>query len=139
MDCSQELNILSQNGLGSSRSTAAKLAKESGARVIVLDYRLAPQHAFPSQILDLFVLYLSLLYPPAGSLHEAVPATSITVTGESAGGCIAFGFLQLLLNVPDQAVQFHETEAQLYMPAGFATVSTQGDQALCLPSWKENQ
>lgn len=37
----------SQNGIGTARPTACKLAKESGARVLVIDYRLAPSPPFP--------------------------------------------------------------------------------------------
>lgn len=105
---------------------------------MVLDYRLAPQHAFPTQIFDLLILYLTLIYPPAGALHEPVPVESIVIAGESAGACISLGFLQLLLFLKGQDIQFHGKRVRVPLPAGVTTVSNQGDQALCLPSWKTN-
>ena len=45
-------------------------------------YRLAPQHPFPSALLDALVSYFTLLYPPPGSIHEAVPASDIVFGGD---------------------------------------------------------
>ncbi|KAF2112616.1 Alpha/Beta hydrolase protein [Lophiotrema nucula] len=128
------------NGLGSSRPTAAKLSKESGGRVIALDYRLAPQTAFPNQILDLLHLYLSLLHPPPGAFHDAVPSSSIVLAGESSGACIVLGLLQVLLQLRLQTITFHgQTFAPIPMPAGTTVLSPQADLALCLPSWNTNR
>lgn len=62
-------------------------------------YRLAPQNPFPAALLDTFVAYLYLLYPPAGALHKPVPASKIAIAGDSAGGGLAFAILQLLLHL----------------------------------------
>lgn len=133
----------SQNGFGTSRPTAAKLAKESGGRVIVLDYRLAPQSAFPSQILDLFVLYLSLLHPPSGALHVPVAASQIVLAGESCGANIVICFMQLLLHLQRQeslrTISFNSERVPIVSPAGVATVSLMGEQALTLPTWNSNR
>ncbi|KAL9105572.1 MAG: hypothetical protein Q9227_009273 [Pyrenula ochraceoflavens] len=129
------------NGLGTSRPTAAKLAKETGYRVLVLDYRLAPQSAFPSQILDLFILYLSLLSPPPGSYHRPIPASSIVIAAESAGACISLSFLQVLLQIQqqNQQIRFHGRTVDIRNPAGILMVSCVGEQSLALPSWTTNK
>lgn len=62
-------------------------------------YRLAPQNPFPAALLDTFAAYLYLLYPPVGALHAPIPASKICIAGDSAGGGLAFAFLQLLLHL----------------------------------------
>lgn len=54
------------------RIPCSRLAKDTNGRVCSVRYRLAPQTAFPGQLLDALMVYLSLLYPPPGSMHEAV-------------------------------------------------------------------
>lgn len=61
-----------------------------------MSYRLSPQHMFPAALLDLLVVYLSLLYPTETSRHAAFPATSICICGDSSGTNIALAFLQLI-------------------------------------------
>ncbi|KAK1088897.1 hypothetical protein LTR33_000328 [Friedmanniomyces endolithicus] len=81
------------------RQLTSRLAKETHGRVCSVKYRLAPQAAFPSQLIDALMMYLSLLYPPPGSMHEAVLAKEILFAGDSAGGNIVFALLQLLLQL----------------------------------------
>ncbi|KAL9625195.1 MAG: hypothetical protein Q9160_000597 [Pyrenula sp. 1 TL-2023] len=128
------------NGLGTSRPTAARLAKESGCRVLVLDYRLSPRSAFPAQILDLFILYLSLLSPPAGSYHSRIPASSIVIAAESAGASISLAFIQVLLYAKRQSttLQFNGHRVGISNPAGVALLSCAGEHSQALPSWTIN-
>ena len=137
----------SQNGLGNSRSNAAKLAKATGSRVVVVDYRLAPQSAFPAQLLDILVLYLQLLNPGPNCFHGPLPASSIILAGESVGGNLALAFTQLLLTVrrlqqdPDNSLPSTLTPdgATMFpLPAGVTTVSALTDYTLSLPSWQRN-
>jgi acetyl esterase/lipase len=108
--------------------------------VISLDYRLAPQSAFPSQILDLLHLYLSLLRPPPGAFHGPVPSSSIVLAGESSGACIILGLLQVLLQLRSQTITFHgQVFAPVPMPAGATVLSPHADLGLCLPSWNVNR
>lgn len=65
----------------------------------MLRYRLAPQNPFPAALLDAFIAYLYLLYPPPGALHKPIPASKITIAGDSAGGGLTFSLLQLLLHL----------------------------------------
>ncbi|KAH0136579.1 hypothetical protein KCU82_g18730, partial [Aureobasidium melanogenum] len=64
-------------GFGTHRLQVSKLAKACNGRAFNVAYRLAPQAAFPSQLLDALNAYLYLLYPPPGSLHEPVSASDI--------------------------------------------------------------
>lgn len=57
--------------------TIARLAKASGARVLAIDYRLAPEHPFPAGIDDALSAYRAL----RASGHDR-----IVIAGDSAGG-----------------------------------------------------
>lgn len=62
-----------------------------GLNVFAPDYRLAPEHPFPAAVEDVVAAYRGLV---AGG----IPATAITVAGDSAGGGLA---LALLLSLRD--------------------------------------
>ena len=64
------------------RGLAKRLAKATGGRVYSVRYRLAPQHPFPAALLDALVSYFTLLYPPPGSIHEAVSSRDIVFGGD---------------------------------------------------------
>lgn len=126
------------------RTLCSRLAKESGGRVCSVRYRLAPQTAFPGQLLDALMTYLSLIYPPEGSMHDAVPANHIVFGGDSAGGNLTFALLQLLLQMhrasPSQAptVQFHGRQVLVPLPAGVSANSGWFDITRCMPSIATN-
>ncbi len=68
--------------VGSFRShadLAARICKESGARVLVPEYRLAPEHPFPAQLEDSVRVYRALL-------AMGISPSRIVVAGDSAGG-----------------------------------------------------
>lgn len=127
------------------RAITSRLAKECNGRVCSVRYRLAPQAAFPSQLLDALMVYLSLLYPPPGSLHEAVPASNIVLAGDSAGANLVFALLQLLLqlkrtspnNEPPQ-VYFHGTQVTVPLPAAATAAAGWFDISRALPSITAN-
>ncbi|KAF7197562.1 Acetyl-hydrolase [Pseudocercospora fuligena] len=124
------------------RALTSRLAKESHGRVCSVRYRLAPQTAFPGQLLDALQSYLSLLYPPANSLHEAVPADKIVFAGDSAGGNLAFALLQLLLQLhrsnPAPTIRFHGRDVLVPLPAGCSANSGWFDIARAMPSITSN-
>jgi acetyl esterase/lipase len=64
------------------RALTKRLAKLTGGRVYSVRYRLAPQGPFPAALLDALVSYFTLLYPPPGSIHEAVSPKDIVFGGD---------------------------------------------------------
>ncbi len=63
----------------SHRPITWRLAKQTGVAVYAIDYRLAPEHRYPAQLDDCTRAYDALL-------EKGVPAQSIVVAGDSAGG-----------------------------------------------------
>ena len=118
------------------RPLCSRLAKETYGRVCNVRYRLAPQTAFPGQLLDALLVYLSLLYPQPGSMHELIPAKNIVIAGDSAGGNIAFALLQLLLylNRNSKKVVFHGRSVEVPLPAGSTANSGWFDISRSMPS-----
>ncbi|KAJ8604266.1 hypothetical protein MRB53_041864 [Persea americana] len=125
---------------GSHRPTAETLARLTGGRTFSIDYRLAPQHPFPAAILDCLVAYLSILFPPPGSLHSAVKAENIVFKGDSAGANLVLAVLQFLLhhnrNPPSKPLLFHGQALPhpIPMPCLMALNSLYGDVSRSLPS-----
>lgn len=71
------------------RALAARIAEASGARALVIDYRLAPEHAHPAAVEDATAAYRWLLE------EGADPARTI-VAGDSAGGGLTIAALVAL-------------------------------------------
>jgi acetyl esterase/lipase len=90
------------------RPLTAELARVSGARVLALEYRQAPQHPYPAWLDDSVAAYQFLL-------KEGVKPEHIVIAGDSAGGNLA---LVTLLRL---------RELQLPLPAG----------AICLSPWTD--
>lgn len=124
------------------RALCSRLAKETGGKVCSVRYRLAPQAAFPSQLLDALMVYLSLLYPPPGSMHEAIPAEKIVLGGDSAGGNLVFALLQFLLYLHRQSknptLRFHGKDVAVPLPAGASANSGWFDITRSMPSIANN-
>ena len=101
--------------------------------------RLAPQNPFPAALLDIFQAYLSLLSPPPGSPHQAVPPSSIVVAADSSGTCLALSLLQVLLHlVRDKTtVRFHGNIIKPSIPAGAALISVAADLTNSFPSYEK--
>jgi epsilon-lactone hydrolase len=96
-----------------------RLARAADARVLAIDYRLAPEHPFPAALDDAAAAYRWLLARCAGS-------RSLAVIGDSAGGGLA---LALLLRLRDEGMD---------LPAAAAAVSPWTDLALTGASLRRN-
>jgi acetyl esterase/lipase len=108
-------------------------------------YRLAPQNPFPAALLDAFTSYLSLIYPPEGAPHGAVPASNIIFSGDSAGGNLALALLQLLLILHRSAgkgqvpkIDFNGKLVDIPLPGGAAVDSPWLDITRSMPSIHAN-
>lgn len=73
-------------GLDSHRGLAWRLAKACDSEVLVVDYRLAPEHLFPAAVEDALASYQWLL-------AQGVAAERLVVAGDSAGGGLAVALM----------------------------------------------
>ncbi|KAG0649820.1 AB hydrolase superfamily [Hyphodiscus hymeniophilus] len=124
----------------SHRPSTKKLAKLTKGRVFSVRYRLAPKNPFPAAVLDALVAYFTLLYPPAGSFHEAIDPKHIVLAGDSAGGNLCLALLQTLLELRRQSlkIRWNGEEREVPMPAGAALCSPWTDVTHSSPSCSQN-
>ena len=90
--------------------------------LVVLDYRLAPEHPFPAAVDDAVNTYLWLISPEGGN----VPPSSVAIMGDSAGGGLT---MATLLSLRDRG---------LPLPACAVGMSPWVDLLISYPSWKTN-
>ena len=69
-------------------SLCRQLARRSGAAVIALDYRLAPEHRFPTAVDDCWAALRALAQPETAA-RLGLDTTRLAVGGDSAGGTLA--------------------------------------------------
>jgi acetyl esterase/lipase len=97
----------------------ARLARTLGARVLLVDYRLAPEHPFPAGVDDCLATYRWLL-------TQGVSPHDIVIAGDSAGANLA---LVTLLGAKAQG---------LPLPACAFVISPPVDLTLSSPSFADN-
>jgi acetyl esterase/lipase len=90
------------------RPLASELASRMKARVLIPDYRLAPENQYPAALEDAVSTYRWLL-------DQGIPAESIALAGDSCGGGLAVATLVAI------------RDAGLPMPAGAAVFSAWAD------------
>ena len=80
------------------RELVYRIARASGARVLSLDYRLAPENPFPAAVDDALSAYSWLL-------NTGIDPARISIMGDSAGGGLTLVLLQKIrdLNLPSPA------------------------------------
>lgn len=93
------------------RAMVAKIAKDSGISILLLQHRLAPEHPYPAALDDMLAGYGWLL-------EQGISPENIMIVGESAGGGLA---LATLLAIRDKG---------LPLPAGGVALSPWTDLAL---------
>ncbi|KAL6886704.1 alpha/beta hydrolase fold domain-containing protein [Trichoderma longibrachiatum] len=120
------------------RHVVKRLAKLTGGRCYSVRYRLAPQHPFPSALLDALVSYFTLLYPPPDAYHEAVKPYHVVFAGDSAGGNLALALLQLIrqLRRRNTRIQWYGESRTVPLPAGVSCASPWLDITHSSPSWQ---
>lgn len=99
------------------RALVAKLVASSGIRLLLFEYRLAPEHPFPAALEDSLTAYRWLL-------RQIQPTTCIIFAGESAGGGLILGTLLALKDLIAQG------ETGLPMPVACISISPNTDMAL---------
>jgi monoterpene epsilon-lactone hydrolase len=90
---------------------ASQIGRRTDAKVISVDYRLAPEHPYPAAVDDALAAYEALL-------HDGIAPSDIVVAGESAGGGLA---IATLVNARDHG---------LPLPAGAFVMSPMTDLTL---------
>jgi acetyl esterase/lipase len=104
----------------SHRPVIGRLVEASGVRAFSVKYRLAPECFFPAAVRDGIDAY-------RGLLAKGVPAYSIILAGDEAGGGLAF------------AVSLAVRNAGLEMPGGVVGLSPWADLSLSGPSMLSNR
>ena len=97
----------------------SNIALAAKARVLAIDYRLAPEHLFPAAVEDALAAYRWLL-------NESVLPRQIVVAGDSAGGGLTLSLILLL------------REKGLPLPAAAVCLSPWTDLTCSGKSWTTN-
>lgn len=104
----------------SHRGLVAKLVEASGVSAFAARYRLAPENPFPAAVRDGLDAYRALI-------AKGIPAGSILLAGDEAGGGLAF------------SVALAARNAGLDRPGGVAALSPWADLSLSGPSILSNR
>lgn len=102
------------------RRLAADLSRVTKMRVLVPDYRLAPEHPFPAAVEDALLAYGWLL-------GQGITEENIVVGGDSAGGGLALSMLLAL------------REAKARLPRGAVLLAPWTDLTASSPSYKASR
>ncbi len=106
--------------IGTYRELVSRIGRVSKARVLILDYRLAPEHPFPAAVEDAMTAYHWLL------AVEGIKPEHIVIAGDSAGGGLTLACLVKL------------RDAGIALPAGAVCLSPATDLALTGESIRKN-
>ncbi|KAJ3177519.1 hypothetical protein HK101_010217 [Irineochytrium annulatum] len=128
------------------RHLTGRIASETGCRLFVPNYRLAPEAPFPAAIHDAFAAYLYLINPNHPTFqssdspiethhhHEPYLPEDVILMGDSAGG----GLCMALLNYLKDYLKFPNGDLMIRMPGGAILLSPWVDLTFTSQSWREN-
>lgn len=102
----------------------SELARRTEAKVIFVEYRLAPEHHFPAMVDDAITAYEWLIY------DQKISANRIVLVGDSAGGGLV---LLTVLALQD------EDKGTIPAPAAAVTFSAWTDLSCDRPAYEQNQ
>jgi len=81
--------------INSHRELMSRISRASKARVLIIDYRLAPEHPFPAAVEDAYTAYRWLIE------NQNVDPNNLIIAGDSAGGGLT---LATLINLRDKGI-----------------------------------
>jgi acetyl esterase/lipase len=102
-------------GIGTHRELAGRISQSARSRVLIIEYRLAPEHPFPAALEDSLAAYRWML-------ANGVNPSRSSIIGDSAGGGLSVATLVAI------------KEAKLAMPAAAVCLSPWVDLELTGPS-----
>ena len=76
------------------RELASRISRATNARVLLINYRLAPEHPHPAAVEDAVAAFEHIL-------EQGIPAERVMVCGDSAGGGLTFA---TLVSLRDQGI-----------------------------------
>ncbi|CAB4395280.1 unnamed protein product [Rhizophagus irregularis] len=83
------------------RCITSSLTKVANAKVLAINYRLAPQNQFPAALQDTLAAYLYLLNPPKDAGFELLNPKNIVIAGDSSGGGLSLALGLAIRDVCD--------------------------------------
>ena len=104
-------------GPNSHRALAAYLAEKAQIKMLMVDYRLAPEDPFPAALDDALAVYQTLISnlaeaDSAETHNDPRPPRPLFIGGDSAGGNIALATLQAVRNLPHPLPSSAQPNAQ---------------------------
>ena len=105
--------------ISSYRSLGANIGHASGARTLMVDYRLAPEHPYPAAIEDAAKAYMWLI-------EKHISADKVVVAGDSSGGGLAL------------ALAVYLRDRSLPLPAAVVSLSPMTDMLMSGDTWTTN-
>ncbi|KAJ3087650.1 hypothetical protein HK102_010573 [Quaeritorhiza haematococci] len=129
------------------RHFTGQIAKDTGCRLFVPNYRLAPEDPFPAGVHDAFAAYLYLIDPgnlaldhgpkegKRAKLHTPIDPEDIVLMGDSAGGGLCMALMTYLHNY----LRNERGEHMVPLPAAAVLFSPWMDLTFSMKSWRENE
>lgn len=104
--------------INSHRELMSRISRTSKARVLIIDYRLAPEYPFPAAVEDAYSVYRWLIE------DQKIAPNNLIIAGDSAGGGLT---LATLINLRDKGIA---------LPAAAVGLSPWTDLGLTSESYK---